>query len=78
MEELNSGINKLNDGTKKLSSGISEFNNKGISTLYNYSLKINNYSSKIEALINLSKQYSGYTSNNSDSTLFISKVKSAK
>lgn len=78
MEELNSGINKLNQGTKKLSSGITEFNNKGINTLYNYSIKIKTYSNKAEALINLSKEYKGYTSNNSDNTLFISVVKSAK
>lgn len=78
MKELNNGIIKLNDGTKKLNSGVEEFNSRGITTLYNYSLNIRNYSNKAEALINLSNGYKGYTSNNSDSTLFISMVKSAK
>jgi len=78
MKELNDGIIKLNDGTKKLNSGVKEFNSKGISTLYNYSLNIRDYSNKAEALINLSNNYKGYTSKLSDSTLFISIVKSAK
>lgn len=78
MQNLNQGIMKLNDGTKKLNNGVNEFNNKGITTLYNYSLKINNYTNKLEALLNLDKEYKGYTSTNVDSTLFISMVKSAK
>lgn len=78
MSELNKGIIKLNDGTKKLNSGVSEFSSRGISTLYNYSLNIRSYSNKAEALINLSNGYKGYTSSNSNSTLFISMVKSAK
>lgn len=78
MKELNNGIITLNDGTKKLNNGVKEFNNKGISTLYNYSLNIKDYSNKVEALINLSNGYNGYTSKLSDSTLFISMVKSAK
>lgn len=78
MQSLNAGIIKINDGTKKLSSGISEFSNKGINTLYNYSLNIRSYTNKAEALINLSNNYKGYTSQIADSTLFISIVKSAK
>lgn len=78
MKELNNGIIKLNDGTKKLNSGVKEFNSKGITTLYNYSLNIRDYTSKAEALLNLSNSYKGYTSKLTDSTLFISIVKSAK
>lgn len=76
--KLNDGIKILDEGTKKLNTGVNEFNTKGITTLYNYSLVINKYSSKMEALLNLNKEYKGYTSTNSDSTLFISMVKSAK
>lgn len=76
MNELNDGVIKLNDGTKKLSDGISEFNSKGIRNLYNYSIRINSYSNKAESLINLANNYKGYSSNNSDNTLFISMVKS--
>lgn len=76
MTELSNGANKLNEGANTLSEGIHTFNNQGIHTLTNYSYKLRNYSNKAEALVDLSKQYKGFTSNNSTETIFLSKVKS--
>lgn len=78
MNELNEGASKLNQGATTLSEGITKFNNQGIRTLSSYSYKIKNYSNKAEALVDLSKQYKGFASNNSSETIFISKVKSLK
>ena len=82
MRTLTSGINKLargskqiNDGTNKLAKGITTFNKQGINALTNYSSIIKRYSNKAEALVDLSKKYKGFTSDNSDETLFINKVK---
>ena len=82
MRTLSSSINKLakgskeiNKGTNTLSQGINKFNKEGINTLNNYSNSLKRYSSKAEALIDLSKNYKGFTCNNSDETLFINKVK---
>ena len=87
-KELNIGMNKLSEGSNKLvegsiklsegnnelKEGISKLNNEGIHKLTNYSNKINNYSYKVETLINLSKNYKGFTSNNADKTIFIYKL----
>lgn len=82
MRILSTNINKLakgskdiNEGTNTLSKGINKFNKEGINTLSNYSNSLKRYSSKAEALIDLSKNYKGFTCNNSDETLFINKVK---
>lgn len=82
MRALTKGVNKLTDGSKKISDGSTElangitlFNKQGISTLVNYSNIIKKYSNKAEALVDLSKNYNGFTSNNASETLFISKVK---
>lgn len=82
MRALTSGITKLNkgakdisNGTSTLSKGINKFNNEGINTLTNYSNRIKRYSNKAEALIDLSKNYKGFSTNNSDETIFINKVK---
>ena len=87
-KELNIGMNKLSEGSNKLvegsiklsegnnelKEGISKLNNEGIHKLTNYSNKINNYSYKVETLINLSKNYKGFTSNNANKTIFIYKL----
>ena len=87
-KELNIGMNKLSEGSNKLvegsiklsegnnelKEGISKLNNEGIHKITNYSNKINNYSYKVETLINLSKNYKGFTSNNADKTIFIYKL----
>ena len=75
---LDDGINKLYEGSNKLNDGITRFNNEGIKKISNYTYKINSYKSKAEALVELSKNYKGYTSDNSTETIFINKVKSIK
>ena len=82
MRALKSGINKINNGaeeisngTNKLANGINKFNNEGINQLTNYSNIIKKYSNKAEALIDLSNNYNGFASTNSNETVFINKVK---
>lgn len=75
---LDDGINKLYEGSNKLNDGITRFNNEGIKKISSYTYKINSYKSKAEALVELSKNYGGYTSNNSTETIFVNKVKSIK
>lgn len=75
---LDDGINKLYEGSNSLTEGISRFNNEGIKKISSYTYKINSYKSKAEALVELSKNYGGYTSNNSTETIFVNKVKSIK
>ena len=82
MRVLTSSINKIANGSKQINTGANElaqgitaFNKQGISKLTNYSNIIKKYSSKAEALLDLSKNYKGFTSNNSDETIFITKVK---
>lgn len=72
--KLVEGSTKLGDGNKSLLEGITKLNNEGISKLNSYGKKINNYSDKVNTLVNLSKNYKGYTSNNSDKTIFIYKL----
>ena len=76
--ELNSGLEKLYNGSTELSNGISTFNNQGIKKLSSYTGTIKTYSSRAEALVSLSKEYKGFTTNNSSETIFINKVKSEK
>ena len=72
--EINKGISTLNNGATKISLGTTQLNNQGIKTLVNYSNRIITYSEKIENLVNLSKSYKGFASNNADSTLFVYKL----
>ena len=72
--EINKGISTLNKGATKISLGTTQLNNQGIKTLVNYSNRIITYSEKIENLVNLSKSYKGFASNNADSTLFVYKL----
>ncbi len=75
---LNEGIKNLDNGTITLSNGIVSFNKQGISTLTHYAYTIKDYSDKADALINLSKNYKGFASNNSNTTNFISMIKATK
>lgn len=75
---LDNGAKELNKGANTLSKGASEFNKLGINKLNNYVKTIKNYTNKMEALINLSEDYKGFTSNNSNNTNFVSTIKSAK
>lgn len=72
--EINKGISTLNNGATKISLGTTQLNNQGIKTIVNYSNRIITYSEKIENLVNLSKSYKGFASNNADSTLFVYKL----
>ena len=72
--KLVEGSTKLGEGNKNLLEGITKLNNEGISKLTSYGKRINNYSAKVEELINLSKNYNGFTSNNADRVIFIYKL----
>lgn len=72
--QINTGIASLNDGAIKVSQGTSELNAQGIKTLANYTNKIVTYGNKLENLVNLSKSYNGFASNNADNTLFVYKL----
>ena len=73
-EKLVEGSTKLGEGNKSLLDGITKLNNEGISKLSSYGNKINNYSDKVNTLVNLSKNYKGFTSDNADRVLFIYKL----
>lgn len=72
--QINTGIASLNDEAIKVSQGTSELNSQGIKTLANYTNKIVTYGNKLENLVNLSKSYNGFASNNADNTLFVYKL----
>jgi len=46
--------------------------------LYQYSNTLKDYSDTFEALMQLSENYHGFSSNNSDETIIVSKVESYK
>ncbi len=75
---LNNGTKELVSGAKTLQNGAQKFNKQGIGTLSNYAYTLKNYSDKAEYLVNLSQEYNGFASNNSNQILFVSKVESAK
>ena len=72
--ELVSGITNLSNGTNTLNEGIIKINSDGISKLTKYGNKAVTYKNKVNTLTNLSKNYKGFASDNSDSTLFIYKI----
>ena len=72
--ELLSGTVNLSNGTNTLNEGIIKINNEGISKLTEYGNKAVIYKNKVKTLTNLSKNYKGFASDNSDSTLFIYKI----
>lgn len=72
--ELLSGTVNLSNGTNTLNEGIIKINNEGISKLTEYGNKAVTYKNKVKTLTNLSKNYKGFASDNSDSTLFIYKI----
>lgn len=75
---LNIGTKQLQNGANSLSQGTSEFNRQGIKKLNSYVSTLKNYNDKLEALQNLSDEYKGFVSSNSNDINFISIVKSAK
>lgn len=72
--ELLSGTSSLSNGTNTLNEGIIKINSEGISKLTEYGNKAVTYKNKVKTLTNLSKNYKGFASDNSDSTLFIYKI----
>lgn len=72
--ELLFGTVNLSNGTNTLNEGIIKINNEGISKLTEYGNKAVTYKNKVKTLTNLSKNYKGFASDNSDSTLFIYKI----
>ncbi len=85
LEKLYNGSLSLKDGTKNLrigsntlSNGLTTLNKEGINQLTKNSEKLTNYTNKTKELINLSKNYKGYSTTNSNKTSFIFKVKSIK
>ena len=75
---LNNGATELNKGANSLKDGASEFNKQGINKLNMYVKTVKNYTNKLKAMLALSENYKGFTSQNSNSTNFISTVKSTK
>lgn len=75
---LANGANEMKEGITTLSNGTTEMNKEGITPLHRYSNLIRNYSSKLEAMANLSKEYHGYASNNADTTTFVYMIKGIK
>ncbi len=78
---LTNGLNQLSDAsytisnsTAMLRDGLVKLNEDGISKLSNISSKINMYKDKTKNMINASKDYKGYSSNNSNEVVFIYKV----
>ena len=74
-KELNTGMKSLNKGIETLADGTKEFNDKGITKLSTYAKKLKDTSDTAKSLVNLSKKYKGYASNNADETVFIATVK---
>ena len=62
------------DSTNLLSAGISKINNEGINKLTDYKNLALSYSDKVKKLKDLSNEYSGFSANNVDNTIFIYKI----
>lgn len=77
-KDLKIGSQKLSEGSITLSNGTTTFKTEGIDKLGSYAHTFKTYSSRAEALVNLSRKYAGFASNNSDETLFVYQVKSLK
>ncbi len=92
LTQVNNGLTKLYDGSKTLTNGastlqnelttltngISKFNKEGITPLTKYGSTIKSYSNKAKALVNLSKEYNGFSSNNVTNTTFVYKIEKVK
>ena len=80
--ELYLGTININEGSQTLTNGITKFNEEGITKIYNYvNYNLRNTQNKLEALVNLSKEYNSFSMNNKNSdseTKFILNIKGAK
>jgi putative membrane protein len=77
-DSLASGVSLVDNGAKTLHSGVSKLNKEGISVFVNYKNRLKDYSNKLEAMVELSDSYSGYTSNNATTTTFVYTISSLK
>lgn len=75
---LSTGINNLQKGADALAKGTSTLNKDGIKKLTNYANTLKSFTNRTEALLSLSNNYNGFTSNNAKETTFITKVESSK
>lgn len=73
-KDLSEGTEKLNNGSIELHDGICRINKEGINKLSSYGNEVSNYTYKIEKLVELSKNYKGFSSNNSDEVIFVYKL----
>jgi len=75
---LEAGLETLMEGSNTLTMGTKTFQKQGIYKLTSYTNTIKSYQNKMEALVDLSKGYKGFASNNSDTTLFVYTIPSLK
>ncbi|MBQ2640339.1 MAG: hypothetical protein IJF92_06250 [Bacilli bacterium] len=75
---LGDGTVTLSNGTNTLSNGISTFNTEGIKKIVGYSNKFKAYTTKAKKVLNKSREYKGFGSNNVTRTTFVFKMKSVK
>lgn len=75
---LSKGANELENGLDIMMTGTSKLNNEGIKVLKQYSNLASQYKDKLEEIIQLGNEYSGYSSNNVDKTVFIYKMNATK
>lgn len=77
-ESLLNGTQELYNGTNSLSLGTNKFNREGIGSLAHISNKAKEYNTTVKKLVELSREYKGFSSNNSKNTLFVYMVESSK
>ena len=75
---LSNGTKTLHTGIEELTTGISTFNKKGIHVLSKYGNTITDYKNKATEIVNASKEYNGFTSNNANNTTFVYKIEKVK
>lgn len=72
--KLEEGTNSLNSGVQTLSNGITKLNQEGIKVLVNKTNSLTSYETTLKDLVQISKEYNGYSSNNATNTIFIYKI----
>lgn len=72
-KEFTNGVNKIEKGTDKLYDGIKEYNKEGIQELVKKTSDANDFTTKLDTLLDLSKNYKtfSYNKNKNASTKFI-------
>lgn len=75
---LKEGASSLKDGSSQIKEGMQKLDEQGISKLVHLKNTLQNYTNKVDAMLDLSQKYNGYASNNSTTTNFIYTVPSLK